>query len=504
MRPVFGVEVFLLRLVGDLFDEGVVGVDLHDALFLGDLLSHRAEEVPHLRRYLLALLHEADRRIHEAVGDFDVFHERAERIFKLFHEAALFDLGVFFLLFFPLRQHEVFGGGGDEVVFVEFTRVVYPYLVHGVAEEQHFDAFLFEGLEFRGVFKVFERRTGEVVYFVLARGHVDEVIFERRLVALRDVEEAEFHDILAVAQIGDDALFKDDAEGLPELVVAVGLVLPHLVQGVEDLLYEAVLDLRRLAVLLEHLARDVEREVLGVHDALDEAHVFGDQIFAVVHDEYAADVELYPVFAVLVEEVHRRARGDEEQRAEFARALRLVVDALERVFPVVRDVAVEVVELVVADILLRACPEGLHRVDGLLFFILFLLFLNVGEVDRIGDEVGVFFDDAAQRPLREVILRDVVVVARLLLLFHVEGDGASVARAAAAVNRVGAVAGRFPLPAFAASGLQRLDGDAVGGDKAGVEANAKLPYEVAVRAVFGLLHRADEFAGAAARDCAEV
>ena len=45
-------------------------------------------------------------------------------------------------------------------------------------------------------------------------------------------------------------------------------------------------------VLLQGLARDVERQVLRVDDALDEVEVLRDEIVAVVHDEDAADVEL--------------------------------------------------------------------------------------------------------------------------------------------------------------------------------------------------------------------
>ena len=45
-------------------------------------------------------------------------------------------------------------------------------------------------------------------------------------------------------------------------------------------------------VLLQHLARNVERQVLAVDDALDKAQPLGDQVLAVVHDEHPAHVEL--------------------------------------------------------------------------------------------------------------------------------------------------------------------------------------------------------------------
>ncbi|MPN06375.1 hypothetical protein SDC9_153631 [bioreactor metagenome] len=171
------------------------------------------------------------------------------------------------------------------------------------------------------------------------------------------------------------------------------------------------------------------------------------------------------MLAVLIEEVHRGTRRYEQQRAEFARALGLVVDALERIFPVVRDVAVEVVELLVADLFLRARPEGLHGVDGLLLLVILFLLFRVVQVDRIGHEVGIFLDDAAQRPLRKVVLCDIVLVVFFLLFFHVERDRASLRRPAAPVYRVGPVAGGFPLPALGAAGLERFHRNPVGGDK---------------------------------------
>ena len=208
------------------------------------------------------------------------------------------------------------------------------------------------------------------------------------------------------------------------------------------------------------------------------------------------------MLAVLIEKVHRRARRDEEQRAEFAHALGLVVDALERVFPVVRDVAVEFVEFLVRYLLLRARPERLHRVDGLFLFVLFIV-LRILDVNRVGYEVGVFLDDAAYRPLGEVVLELFAVVV-LSGGLHVQSYRRAVRLARAAVYRICAVAGRFPLPAFGGAGLARLYGDFVCGDEARIKADAELPDEVAGRAVLCLAERLYELARAAARYRAEV
>ena len=63
--------------------------------------------------------------------------------------------------------------------------------------------------------------------------------------------------------------------------------------------------------VLDGFARDVERQVVGVHQALDEPQPLGDERLAVVGDEHATHEELH-VFALLLllKEVVRRLGGD--------------------------------------------------------------------------------------------------------------------------------------------------------------------------------------------------
>lgn len=93
------------------------------------------------------------------------------------------------------------------------------------------------------------------------------------------------------------------AERLVELGEVV-LVLRDLSQEIHALLDDILADDLEDLVLLERLTRDVEGEIFGVDDALDEVEVLGDDVLAVVHDEDAADVELDVVALLLgLEEV---------------------------------------------------------------------------------------------------------------------------------------------------------------------------------------------------------
>jgi hypothetical protein len=76
--------------------------------------------------------------------------------------------------------------------------------------------------------------------------------------------------------------------GLGELLhhLLQARLLPlHLVEGRQDLLHE--LFANGLAVLLQDLPRHVERQVMGVDDALHESQIVGHEIPALVYDEDA-------------------------------------------------------------------------------------------------------------------------------------------------------------------------------------------------------------------------
>ena len=82
--------------------------------------------------------------------------------------------------------------------------------------------------------------------------------------------------------------------------------------------------------LLQDLARDVERQVVRVDHAADEAQVRRQQLLGVVHDEDAPDVELDAVALLAVPQVERRARRDVEQLRVFLPAFDLGVRPGER------------------------------------------------------------------------------------------------------------------------------------------------------------------------------
>ena len=91
---------------------------------------------------------------------------------------------------------------------------------------------------------------------------------------------------------------------------------------------ETATDRVDLPILLQHFARNVERHILCVDDPLDEAQVHRHELVAVGHDEDALDIQLHPDLGILVEQVERGVRRDEQQGLVFEGALGLHRDDL--------------------------------------------------------------------------------------------------------------------------------------------------------------------------------
>ena len=108
------------------------------------------------------------------------------------------------------------------------------------------------------------------------------------------------------------------------LLPEVGIVLfADLLDHVKRLADQLLLDDLEQLVLLQRLTRHIQREVIGVDDALHERQVLGHHVLEVGRNEDAAHVHLYEVdrLPVVLEHVARGRLGNEEQRAEGHLAL---------------------------------------------------------------------------------------------------------------------------------------------------------------------------------------
>ena len=126
-------------------------------------------------------------------------------------------------------------------------------------------------------------------------------------------------------------------------------------------------------VLLEHLTGNVEGQILGIHDSLDEVQVLGDQFLAVVHDEDTTDVQLDVVLLLLVfEQVEGSSLGDKEESTELQLTFNAEVLDGQVFFPIVGQRLVEFAVFFLRNVVGVASPDGLGFVQ---LFVLDVFFL---------------------------------------------------------------------------------------------------------------------------------
>ena len=107
------------------------------------------------------------------------------------------------------------------------------------------------------------------------------------------------------------------AKGIVELA-EVFLVLSKLRDHLKGLLHNVLANDLENLVLLERLTRNVERQVLGVNNALHKVEVFWDKLLAVVSDEHTTDVEADVVALLLrLEHVEGSTLGNVQKGFEL-------------------------------------------------------------------------------------------------------------------------------------------------------------------------------------------
>merc|ERR1712224_1121809 len=289
------------RLRLELLHDRVLRVDLH-RLLRRHVRRHRvvaerlrAHDPLHVGGPAVLAGDEAARRLREALRDDDLLGLVAE---DLLHQLAQrleigLDLLERLLLLLRLLELEALLRHREELLAVVLLELLHAVLVDRVDHEEHLVVALLAALDERRRLHLLLRLAGDVVDVLLRLGHPRDVVLEARLLvaALGRVVAQQLGELGAVARVLVDAELDVLRELLVELLEVLGVLL-DLGEELDALLDDVLLDHLEDLVLLQRLARDVERQVLRVDAALDEGEPLGDEVLAVVHDEDAADVEL--------------------------------------------------------------------------------------------------------------------------------------------------------------------------------------------------------------------
>ena len=279
------------------------------------------------------------------------------------------------LLLLGLLEVKVLGDV-DELLAVVLLELSEGVLVDRVDKEENFKVLGLESIEEGGLGDGLEGFTSDVVHVLLVLGHASDVVLEGGdLVArLGGVEAEKLGKLGTVLRVLVDTelnVLGESSVELVELLTVLGDLVEHLEGLLDDVLADDLHDL----VLLKGFTGQVEREILGVDDTLDEAEPLRDQVGSIVGDEDTANVELDVVLGTLgLEQIERGTLGNEEDSLELELTLNGEVLDGEVVFPVIGERLVERGVLLGSDIGGVPSPDGLGLVE---LFLLLLDLLNL-------------------------------------------------------------------------------------------------------------------------------
>ena len=322
----------------------------------------------------------------------------------------------------------------------------------------------------------------QVVDRVLAVHHPVDVLLKADVAGLvftcRGREPIEFQQLLPVCEVLAGAFLEHLAELVPERLVVLGFLVGHGFQPRQNPLGERRADTGDTLILLEDLPGDVQRQLAGVDHALDPAQVEGQELFGIVHDEHALHVQFQAARRFPVPEVEGGVFRQIEQARVFQLALHPVVAPGQGILEIVRDVLVERLVLVVADLGAGTAPQRLGLVDGFQFRLrLGCGFFFVIGGRRIlehahghGDVVGVLAHQVAQA----------VRIGKVQRILAQVQDDPRTATGIGILYRELVLAPGHPARALARAGGAGEHLQLIGNDEGAVEADAELADQVGV------------------------
>ena len=375
----------------------------------------------------------------------------------------------------------------------------HPELVDRVGQQQHLDAAGPEALELRRGLDRLQIVAGDGVDRLLAVLHALQVFGQAGpalTVVMGAAETQQRENLFAVLVVLIGAFLQHRAELGPELGIGVRFLLGPLADLGQHPLGQPLADLGHHRVVLQHLAADVQGQILAVDDAAQKAQIGRQQPLGLVRHEDPADIQLHPVLAVRMEQVEGGGGRDEQQGGVFDLALGPVMQPQPGLVEGVCYVVIELLVVVVADLVARPGPQGGGPVQGLVPGRLAVLAFRwgAGQDHRNRDVVGMGLDGLPQ-PLgfEELVLP----------LGQVQDHPRAAGHAAGFRDGELAPPVRQPAPALRLAGLAGQHRDLVGDHEGGIEADAELADQgdVVLRLA---AHGVEEGGGTGARDGAQV
>ena len=153
-----------------------------------------------------------------------------------------------------------------------------------------------------------------------------------------------------------ETLLQHRAEIVPEFVIFVGRFARLLCELAQHPPGQLLANSRRHRVRLQHLAADVEGQVLAVDNAAKEPQIRRQKTCPLIGDEDAPDIKLDPTLSLRVEQVEWFCGGHEQKAGIFEDTFCLVVQGQPWIIEAMADVVVELLVLLGGDFRPRTGP----------------------------------------------------------------------------------------------------------------------------------------------------
>ncbi len=202
-------------------------------------------------------------------------------------------------------------------------------------------------------------------------------------------ELGDFEDARTVGLVFVKPFLDHSTKVFPEGVKPFGVLLGGCFQFGQDLFGQAVLDLGQDGVVLQHLARDVKRQVLTVDHTGNKTQPWRQQFVCTFGDEDLADIKFQMAFALRIIKIERPHGRKVKKAGIFNRAFGLIVDGFPRIIKRMRIVFVEFLVLFLGDFGFRTGPKGGCLIEG-------LVTIGLHQNHRNADMIGIGFDDMAE------------------------------------------------------------------------------------------------------------
>ena len=229
-----------------------------------------------------------------------------------------------------------------------------PEVVDLIGEQQHLDPARAEPLQLRRGLQPRQIRTSGIIHrrLVLAEG----IVLQRApIVAGGAAEPRQPQQRLAPRIVLVQPLLQHRAKGIPELHVSLAIA-GQLLQLGQHPVGHALLDRRQNRALLNHLAREVQRQVRRIHQPAHKPQIAGHDL-RLIGDEHPADIELHRPLAIGIEQIERRGRGQKRQHGVLMPPLGAVMQGQRR-FVELAQPAIELGIILRRDLALGTRPQG--------------------------------------------------------------------------------------------------------------------------------------------------